>query len=110
LYLAKSPDAAASATFWQSTESPPCLLAAIAGLLLIDCWHACLAAWAAVEFVLVPPEPELAVDVLLPLLLVLLLFLLLPQPVTVTLPTTTSASTTMTLTRTYNPLVSITEK
>jgi hypothetical protein len=108
LYLAKSPDAAASATFWQSTESPPCLLAAIAGLLLIDCWHACLAAWAAVEFVLVPPEPELGVDVLL--LLVLLLFLLLPQPVTMTLPTTTSASTTMTLTRTYNPLVSITEK
>jgi hypothetical protein len=112
LYLVRSPEPAASATFWQSAVSALRELAAIAGLLLIAVKQPCFAAWAAAEFVLPPPELlELGVDVLLAApelelgLDLLLLLLLLPHPVTTTLPATTSIKTTIIRVRMYNPLV-----
>ncbi|MHB8692017.1 MAG: hypothetical protein ACYDHH_12295 [Solirubrobacteraceae bacterium] len=97
--MAKSPEAAALATFWHSVESPLRLLGSSAGLFVIPASHACFAAVAAAEFVLPPPELELGVEVLLlppePELGADLL-LLLPQPVTTTLPATTSTNKIMT--------------
>jgi hypothetical protein len=102
-----SPEAAASATFWQSAESALRLLGSSAGLLLTALSHPCFAAAATAEFVLPPPElPEL---VELPELLgvlvagvladdvldaaVLELLLLLPQPATSAPPTARVATT-----------------
>lgn len=96
--FALSPEAAASATFWHSAESSLRLLAEIAGLFLIPASHPCFAAWAAAEFVLVPLELELGVE-LLELAVDVLLLLLLPQPVTAIPPATTSTNSTMTVIR-----------
>jgi hypothetical protein len=62
LNFALSPEAAASATFWQSAESALRLLGSSAALLLTALSHPCLAAAATAEFV---PPPEL-LDVLEP--------------------------------------------
>jgi hypothetical protein len=104
--LALLPDAAASATFWQSAESLLRSLAASVELLLTALSHPCFAAWATAD--VAPPvpavvEPGAVVLLVAPVLGaalelvvgvdVLLFLLLLPHPATVAVRAATTHTT-----------------